>query len=770
MVKKITKLLFIGCTTLFLLLSTSTFPNLQPISNDSIIRTSISQSSAFKVMVYNVEASGQNVDWKEVVKEENADVFIAIETGDWDDASGDGFDASNFTDLLNEFNTYFSDELPYSGVTTQGIPFDTSGETILSRFPIVSSIQIADVTLDNGTAFDVSHDFLDVELSINGTNIHIIAAHLKCCPGADNEEKRELAQEGIINYMDGLGQVPIIYAGDLNSFSPEDIGLNDVQTGLEYGPCTMLVDPNDPTYGSYASTIHLWKDVHRELNSADLGITYASYDSRIDFIFVNDFFFEDILNSTTGDTAHASTGSDHYSVDVFIEGFISTSGPTGVVINEIGFDGLDSLSFEIPGSPDVDVIFTEVVPYDGGGNYVYEFVELYNPTNLAIDLTGWKLEQYGATHTVNLAGSISAHGFYIIGRHDNITAWEEHYNFTADIYGPIALNGGEYFELIDDSSTVRSLAGDSAHTFQENSIVSWELKNTTLDTSLTSNWVQVGTPSPKNLGSTINATPQNISPKTIYSERDEYFVLYNPTDESISLNNWAIGNEAGVIRCTSGMSIVMYSYLIFAKDADSFHARFNVAPNYEWNATWGPDQFDNSSIPNVIPESGFLNLTNTGGYLYLDNEISDTNGKSMDIVAWGVVSDYSSLPEGNFLGSLAPTSTEGQALRRLTPGDEGTETAENEENLTVTFQVVDVSSSSPPPEGTIWTTSTQTTNESLTTTNDLTETSSSSVSSSQFSTESTTTKSTTTAIGWSYFILTFPIFLIPLQRQRKKNK
>ncbi|MHA2173617.1 MAG: hypothetical protein ACXABI_02200, partial [Candidatus Hodarchaeales archaeon] len=67
-------------------------------------------------------------------------------------------------------------------------------------------------------------------------------------------------------------------------------------------------------------------------------------------------------------------------------------------------------------------------------------------------------------------------------------------------------------------------------------------------------------------------------------------------------------------------------------------------------------------------------------------------------------------------------------------------------------------------------TSTQTTNESLTTTNDLTETSSSSVSSSQFSTESTTTKSTTTAIGWSYFILTFPIFLIPLQRQRKKNK
>ena len=68
------------------------------------------------------------------------------------------------------------------------------------------------------------------------------------------------------------------------------------------------------------------------------------------------------------------------------------------------------------------------------------------------------------------------------------------------------MNGGEYFELIDDSSTVRALAGDSTHTFQENSIVSWELKNTTLDASLTSNWIQVGTPSPKSFGSTINTT------------------------------------------------------------------------------------------------------------------------------------------------------------------------------------------------------------------------------------------------------------------------
>ena len=731
--KKIPKLFLIGCTTLFLLLSTATPHDFQPITNDSKIRTSISQSSAFKVMVYNVEGSGQNADWKEVVKEENADVFIAIETGDWDDTSGDGFDGS--------------------GVTTQGISSEFSGETVLSRFPIVSSNQIPLVTLDNGTDdFDVSHDFLDVELSVSGTNIHIIAAHLKAYPGAENEEKRELAQEGIINYMDVLGQVPIIYAGDLNSFSPEDIGLNNDQDGLEYGPCTMLVDPEDSTYGSSASTIHLWKDVHRELNPSDLGITFPdpSYTSRIDFIFVNDFFFEGIINSTTGDTAHASSGSDHYSVDVFIEGFISVSGPTGVVINEVGFDGLDLLSFEIPGSPDVDVIFTEVVPYDETSNYTFEFIELYNPTSLTIDLTGWKLEQYLASHTINLAGSIAAHGFYIVGRGADITAWEEHYGISADVYGDIAINGGNYFDLRDGDSNTRARAGDESHTFADNGIISWELKNTSLDTSLTTNWVQVGTPSPKSFGSTIDATLPEVAPKSIFSERDEYFVLYNPTDETISLNNWVIGNEEGVIRCKSGTSIDMYSYLIFAKDADSFQARFNVASNYEWNATWGPDQIDNSSIPNVVLESGSLNLTNTGGYLYLDNEISDTNSKSMDIVVWGIVSDYISLPEGNFLGSLAPTSTEGQALRRITPGDEGSEAAENMEDLSVTFQAVGVSSISPPPEGYVGTTTTQITTSLTTTTQ--------------------TTTSSATAIGWGSIILILTIILIPLQRQRKKNR
>ena len=329
--------LFVWITLLIVLFSVNSlltnFPHDSYDFYDSKVKYNLNQVNDFKILVYNIEASGIDPDWKEVVKEENADIFVAVETGDWDDAGGDGFDNTDFNNLVTEFNNYFTDEDPYVGVTTQEIGSQYSGEAVLSRFPIISTTQIPIVKLDNGASYYVSHDFFDVEVSIGGTNVHIIASHLKCCQGPSEEEKRERAQEGIINYMDDLGNVPIVYAGDLNSFSPEDIGINPYQSGLGYGPCTMLVDPDDPTYGQYSSTIHSWIDVHRELNPSDLGITYGfSYNSRIDFIYVNQFFFGDILNSTTGDTAHASSGSDHYSVDVFIQDFNDSATETSETV------------------------------------------------------------------------------------------------------------------------------------------------------------------------------------------------------------------------------------------------------------------------------------------------------------------------------------------------------------------------------------------------------------------------------------------------------
>lgn len=282
---------------------------------------------AFKVMSYNIEASGTNSDWKQVVKEENPDILVLVETGTWDD-NGNYI----LNQVVDEFNTYFINELPYTGYCAEAITYSTSGEAILSRFPIITFNQLLVVPLDDSSDYDVTHDFVEAVVDIDGTDVHIFGAHLKAMSGADNEYRRERETEGIINYMDTLGNVPIMYMGDLNTFSPDDTGDLAPLGDLGYGPMTMKLYPGDATYGQYSSTVHTFTDVFRTLNPTDPGHTYghqdAQYSSRIDYIVVNSYFVDKLVNSTCGDTLTANTGSDHYSVDMFVAWNSSTEPDT----------------------------------------------------------------------------------------------------------------------------------------------------------------------------------------------------------------------------------------------------------------------------------------------------------------------------------------------------------------------------------------------------------------------------------------------------------
>jgi hypothetical protein len=67
------------------------------------------------------------------------------------------------------------------------------------------------------------------------------------------------------------------------------------------------------------------------------------------------------------------------------------------------------------------VVINEV--YGGGGNsgatYKNDFIELYNPTNAAVNVTGWSVQYASATGTgswtvTSLTGSIPAHGYYLV--------------------------------------------------------------------------------------------------------------------------------------------------------------------------------------------------------------------------------------------------------------------------------------------------------------------------------------------------------------------
>lgn len=272
-------------------------------------------SGIFKIMAYNIEESGINGDWKEVVKEENPDILMLVETGDFDNNGN-----LQLIQVVEEFNDYFVDELPYSGFCAQDIFFTTSGEAVLSRYPVLAFLQIPVVPLDDDSGYDVTHDFVDAVIDINGTSVHFIGMHLKAAGGDTNKQRRNWENEGIINYMDNLGDVPIVYLGDMNSYSPQDNVTVDNDYG--YGPMTMLIDPDDPVFGNYSSEVHNFTDVYRALYPAEVGYTYGHqysvYLGRIDYIIVNSFFTDKLINATVGDTAHADTGADHYSIDVFV--------------------------------------------------------------------------------------------------------------------------------------------------------------------------------------------------------------------------------------------------------------------------------------------------------------------------------------------------------------------------------------------------------------------------------------------------------------------
>ena len=170
---------------------------------------------------------------------------------------------------------------------------------------------------------------------------------------------------------------------------------------------TMLIDPEDPTYGQYSSENHNFIDVFRELNPTDPGYTfghqYTPLEGRIDYIITNQFFEDKLINSTAGDTAHAFSGADHYSVDVFIN-----------------WTGGLTLNTTTPEPSEADsIVINEFLP-DPNTLYTEEWIELYNPSGIAVNLTGYILDDLigGGTsaYIIPLDTIIPAGGFLLFNQ------------------------------------------------------------------------------------------------------------------------------------------------------------------------------------------------------------------------------------------------------------------------------------------------------------------------------------------------------------------
>ena len=144
--------------------------------------------------------------------------------------------------------------------------------------------------------------------------------------------------------------------------------------------------------------------------------------------------------------AQIMAGTDGNGIAAFKSGSMANTANTNAVANITGLTALTNYNIYVvakdaAGTPNVQSTFTTLsftttsisLPpanhlvisevYGGGGNagsvYKNDFIELYNPTDVDVALTGWSVQYTSATGTGNwistaLTGSIPARGFYLI--------------------------------------------------------------------------------------------------------------------------------------------------------------------------------------------------------------------------------------------------------------------------------------------------------------------------------------------------------------------
>jgi len=69
----------------------------------------------------------------------------------------------------------------------------------------------------------------------------------------------------------------------------------------------------------------------------------------------------------------------------------------------------------------LDVVINEVAWMGTAAGYANEWIELYNATDQAIDLTDWSIVAADGTPNISLSGVISAHAYFLLERLDDFT-------------------------------------------------------------------------------------------------------------------------------------------------------------------------------------------------------------------------------------------------------------------------------------------------------------------------------------------------------------
>lgn len=249
----------------------------------------------------------------------------------------------------------------------------------------------------------------------------------------------------------------------------------------------------------------------------------------------------------------------------------------------------------------LDVIINEVAWGGTAASAFDGWIELYNPGSSAINLSGWTLNSSDSAPSINLTGSISANGYYLLERtNDNtISDIPADQFYTGDLG-----NSGETLTLRDASSTIIDTANsdgggwdagsDSPNYYSMERVgivpdgpTAWASNN-----GVTRNGLDAGIPSgcTPNVDCTTNPQPINGTPGqpnsaayaslqvvineiawagTLASSDDEWIELYNPGGASINLTGWRLVADSGHVDIALNGNISAGGYFLLERAHDN---------------------------------------------------------------------------------------------------------------------------------------------------------------------------------------------------------
>lgn len=115
------------------------------------------------------------------------------------------------------------------------------------------------------------------------------------------------------------------------------------------------------------------------------------------------------------------------------------------------------------------VVVNQVGPFSTSSGGLGEYVELYNTTSSAVNLSGWQLNVYSGDYTFTSSDIIPAHGYYLIADSADYTG-----SATPDVSAAIGItdNGASsYAQILNASSVVVDTVGWSSSSLYEGTIL-----------------------------------------------------------------------------------------------------------------------------------------------------------------------------------------------------------------------------------------------------------------------------------------------------------